>query len=352
MDSLRRQYLRMLFVYPLAAESRDVENHLWIATSYQFISRYKERIATLDRSIYGSPRLQQQQNQQPSRPPGGQRVNEYRRLLPRFRQFLSEEEKFWVQLIVRIRRVFALDDAQRALTALSIVPDDGSTAPASDGATARRNQHQFPPEAEAVSPVVSSMTPEQRQSHMAVLSKALVCLGDIERYKEQYNEAGGRPRAGHEDGPPAAVAHGRGGRGRRGAAASAVAGMASAPMPRMRNYEKALQCYEQARALLPHDGNPSHQLAILAVYQKDTFGALVQYYRALCVRIPYDAAGDNMASTLSRALEAWKKKEKEKEGEIKDTKETSSPIPPRLRVESFKEKLIVLHAHFHFSSGE
>ncbi|CCM05411.1 uncharacterized protein FIBRA_07628 [Fibroporia radiculosa] len=331
----RRQYLRLLFVHPYAPESKDVDNHLWMATSYQFISRYKERLTQLDRIIHGPPR--QQQQQQASRSHNGQhRDVEYRKLLQRFRQFLAEEEKFWVQLIVRIRRVFALDDAQRALAALSIVPPEGTpTSPtAPDNGNARRNQHQFPSEADVVSPTAVAATAEQRQSKMAILSKALVCLGDIERYKEQYNETGNRPRAGHEDGPPAASGSGRG-RGRRGGAAAA-----QSLMPRMRNYDKAQQCYEQARLLLPQDGNPSHQLAILATYQKDTFNSLVHYYRALCVRTPYETASENMGMTLGKALDAWRGK-----GEnVAEKAEIDHSEPPRLRIKAFTEKLVILHA--------
>ncbi|PCH37548.1 hypothetical protein WOLCODRAFT_128570 [Wolfiporia cocos MD-104 SS10] len=334
--NLRRQYLRLLFVHPYASESKDVETHLWMVTSYQFIAKYKDRLSALDRAIYGAPH-QQQQQQQPPRA-GQSRVVEYRKLLQRFRQFLSEEEKFWIQLIVRMQRVFALDDAQRVLATLSLVPDEAPAPAPADSPPARRAQHQFPPEADVVSPTAATATPAQRNSRVAVLSKALVCLGDIERYKEQYNEAGGRPRAGHEDGPPAAAsitANTRGGRGRRGGAAPA----APPPVPRMRNYDKAQSCYEQARLLLPQDGNPSHQLAILASYQKDTFAGLYHYYRALCVRTPYEPALENMSSLLNRALEAWMAREANE-----NDRERQDEIVPRVRVEKFKEKVIAVHA--------
>ncbi|KZT01341.1 uncharacterized protein LAESUDRAFT_486112 [Laetiporus sulphureus 93-53] len=345
--NLRRHYLRLLFVYSYAAESRDIDTQLWIATSYQFISKYKERHTALERAIYDPARQQQQQQQEGAAQQQGrqqqQRIVEQRKLLQRFRQYLSEEEKFWVQLIFRIRRVFALDDAQGALDELAninIVPEDTAV----QGETPKRNQHQFPPEADAIHPITSTATPEQRQSRIAILSKALICLGDIERYKEQYNEAGGRPRAGHEDGPPASAPVGRGGRGKRGGAANVV----PAPVvPRMRNYEKAERCYKQARLLLPHDGNAWHQLAVLKSYQKETFDLLVYYYRAICVRTPYDTALDNMHMTLGKALDAWKKTggryEKEKESE-----EANGQPSVRLRVEAFKEKVVVVHALWQF----
>lgn len=316
-----------------------------MTTSYQFISKYKERIAALDRTINGSPRQQQQQQQQ-SRQHGSHGPVEYRKLLQRFRQFLSEEEKFWILLIVHIRRSFSLDSIDAVLAALDIAVKAEATVP-SEGAAPKRNQHQFPPEADAVS---LSPVAAQRESMIAVLSKALVCLGDIARYKEQYNEAGGRPRAGHEDGPPAVVPTGKNGRNRRGGAGGAI----SVAIPRMRNYDRAQSCYEQARLLLPNDGNPSHQLAILASYQKDTFESLVHYYRALCVRTPYDTASENMGTTLSKALDQWKVRgsRKEREREKEEARGAATPLAPRLRVEGFKEKLIVLHALWRLPSDE
>ncbi|KAI0640404.1 hypothetical protein C8Q79DRAFT_1004246 [Trametes meyenii] len=352
---LRRNCLRLLLLHPYAPESKDAETMLWMQTSYAFILVYKQRIGALDRAIHGPSRPQQQQQQgqgqgqqsgqqQQSRQHGGHGVVEYRKLLQRFRQFLADESKFWIQLIVRIRRIFQLDDAQSVLTELELLPDD---EPAVEGGPPKRNHFQFPSDTDvtAVAPSLTPATREQRESRMALLSKALVCLGDIERYKEQYNEAGGRPRAGHEDGPPAVnPGNQKGGRGRKGGAPPPNG--APPLLARMRDYHKALQCYRQARILLPQDGKPAHQMAILASYQKDTFASLAHYYRALCVRAPYDTAADNLGTVLTKALDAWKargaKKEKEREKEL--ARGETPSMAPRLRVEAFKEKLIVLHA--------
>ncbi|TCD68658.1 hypothetical protein EIP91_010179 [Steccherinum ochraceum] len=329
--NLRRQYLRLLFVHPYAKESRDAETHLWMQTSYSLISIYKQRIASLDRAIQNPPR-QPQQNAQP------QRVVEYRKLLQRFRQFLAEEERFWTQIILRFRRNFAVDAAEPILTALGIVPEEEPAPAGTDTANGgRRNQYQFPQESDTPENTPPATTASQRESRLAILSKALVCLGDIARYKEQYNEAGGRPRAGHEDGPPA-VAAGKNSRGRRGGAPPAASSML---LPRMRDYSRARSCYEQARSLVPHDGNPSHQLAILCSYEKDMFNSLAHYYRALCVRQPYDTASENMGTVLSRALESWRNRRAKREDE---NQPDAGSLPPRLRVEGIKDKIIVLHA--------
>ncbi|KAI0088293.1 hypothetical protein BDY19DRAFT_950147 [Irpex rosettiformis] len=285
-------------------------------TSYALISIYKQRITALDRAIHHPPRQgAQQQHQQPPR------AVEYRRLLQRFRQFLSEEEKFWTQLVLRFRRHFALDESQTALTTLGVVPESE-------------------PDSKIAASVLPT-TPAQRDGRIAIMSKALVCLGDIARYKELYNEAGGRPRAGHEDGPPAAASTSRSGRGRRGGGPAQADFMA---LPRLRNYDRAQSCYEQARLLLPFDGNPSHQLAILSSYQKDVFGSLVHYYRALCVRTPYETAAENLSTVLNKAFEQYQAKGLIREQEKQAEAANGTHSVPRLRVEAFKEKVVVLHS--------
>ena len=294
-------------------------------TSYSFISIYKQRITALDRALQTAPRQ------------GGHGPVEYRKLMQRFRQFLAEEEKFWIQLIARLRRSFHLDEAQQTLVALGIVTNDEPTPETPEhnvNATGGRNHFQFPPEESTL--LFPTSSPE-RAGQLTTLSKAIVCLGDIARYRELYNESGGRPKAGHEDGTGPTRRSGRNKRGGPG-------GMAD--VPRARNYDRAQQCYEQARLLVPSEGNPSHQLAILSSYQKDLFGCLVHYYRALCVLQPYDTASENLGTVLNKTLDQWKsrlKKEKEKIGsKVADV--DNPALPPRLRVENFKERVVVLHA--------
>lgn len=304
-------------------------------TSYQFISNYKQNVATLDRTLQSAPRHQPRQN--------NHGPVEYRKLMQRFRQFLAEEEKFWSQLVARYQRSFALHEAQHILSALNIaIPDDLGAPNGSIGghegvpnSSFGRNQFQFPLEGNTPTPTSSA----EREINLAILSKAIVCLGDMARYRELYNEGGGRPRAGQEDGTAPAR---RGGRNRRGGAS----GFDS--IPRARNYDKAVQCYDQARLLVPSEGNPSHQLAILAFYQNDMFSSLLHYYRALCVRQPYDTASENVKKILNKSLDQHAKKTREGVQAAPDI----GDLPPRLRVESFKEKVVLLHALWRLGSDK
>ncbi|EPQ51949.1 hypothetical protein GLOTRDRAFT_123056, partial [Gloeophyllum trabeum ATCC 11539] len=319
--NLRRLYLRLLLLYPYAKETKDVETHLWMSTSHHFISQYKQRILALDRVVFGPPPRHGPRHQQ-----GG--PVEYRKLLSRFRQFLAEEERFWIQLVLRFQRTFGLNDAQPALFALGIASGEGEGQP-EEGLQNGRNNLGFPPE-DGSTDVVPQKS-DQRKGQLFILAKALVCLGDLARYKELYNDGGGRPRAGHEDGPAAGpIRPPRGGRGRgRGGGIST-----SEQMPaRERNYERAQRYYEQARLLVPDEGNASHQLAILSMYKKDTFGSLVHYYKALCVLQPYDPATGNMGIILDKALDAWRK-----------SPERPPLTEPRHKVARLKEDVLILHA--------
>ncbi|THH19407.1 hypothetical protein EW146_g1740 [Bondarzewia mesenterica] len=289
--NLQKQYLLLLLAHPSAPESKDAETYLWMQTSYALISVYKQRLATLDRTVRDTGNQRQQGRPQRHGPV------EHRKLLQRFKQFLAQEEKFWTQLVVRIQRQFALTEARAPLVQLGFLSSsEGEAVEENDAGeedvNRERSHFRFPPEPPNPQPVLSSA---QRESRLTMLSKALVCLGDLARYREQYSESNGRPRAGHEEGPR------RSGRNRR----------QGAPEPaRARNYDKAKTCYERARDLVPEEGNASHQLAILAAYQRDTFESLVHYYKALCVRVSYEPAAENMGNVLAKFLDLWKSKKR------------------------------------------
>ena len=311
-----------MLVFPNAKESKDVENHLWMQTSYASIASFKQRIAT-DRMAQNNQRQQNSGPASKQNPHHG--IVEHRKLVQRFKQFLADEERFWRQFILRFFRLFDLHEARAALITLSLLDEAGEgTTSTGDGIDANgRNHFQFPPRDPSVDS--SPKTTEEREARISTLSKALICLGDIARYRELYNESNGRPRAGQDDNIPA-----RRGRNKRGGPPDTVA--------RPRDYDKAQQCYEQARLLVPHEGNPSHQLAILASYQKDSFSSITHYYRSLCVRQPYDTASENLGTVLMKSLDLWRQKEKVKVGT------NDAEVSIRTRVDLLRERIVILHA--------
>ncbi|KAL5478360.1 hypothetical protein ACEPAI_2544 [Sanghuangporus weigelae] len=317
--NLRKQHLKLLLLYPTSKEAKDAETHIWMQTSYQFISVYKQRLAVLDRKLF-SPVAQSNKPGARQGPGEGGHV-EYRKTLARFRQFLAEEERFYVHLLVRYQSQFDLTETKPALTRAEVLSPDQE-----DGSSTDSGRGLFPEHADS-----SPMRDDERQARLATFTKLLVCLGDISRYREQYNDGGGRPRAGHEEGPPR-----KSGRGGRRDGFEAVA--------RPRNYTRAKNIYEQARLLLPDDGNASHQLAILSSYQKDSFGSLLHYYRALCVRQPYDTASDNLNTVLKKALDQYR-----------SSKGSTADDPhavQKVRVDRFLELVVVLHGLWYLDADE
>lgn len=286
-------------------------------TSYQFISDYKRRVSLLDQ------RIEEASNTNGPRREGHITPHvEYRRVLDRFRQFLSGEEKFWVQLLLKYQRQFDLTEAVQALKALDLLTDQERTERTEPGRS-------IFPESEEITPTPTS----QKEGRLAIFTKLLVYLGDILRYKEQYNEAGGRPRAGHEGGPARRPARG----GRR-------AGIPDSPA-RPRNYYRALGAYKQARLLSPDDGKASHQLAIIASYSRDSFTCLLQYYRALCIRQPYEPASQNIVKVLKKALDEYKEKKENRD-------ENFEPSNPPQKIERLKDWIVILHALWNFDQDE
>lgn len=288
-------------------------------TSYQFISLYKQKIGALDRKLYAKPSSQNQGVREERR--GENNFVEYRKLLQKFRQFLSEEEKFYSLLLVRLQKVFDLHEAHSALVKLDLLAVDQDDVGKSRGRDVLPELHD-----------VENPTQDQRENMIIIFGKFLVCLGDIARYREQYNESDGRPRAGTDQMMP-----------RKGTSRGGKRNIN--PTPRSRNYSRSQLVYEQARLLVPDDGNASHQLAVLAAYEKDNFATLYHYYRALCVRCPYDPASENLTTVLRKAVEQYRTSNRE---EINDGARRDS----KLRLARFKTWVVLLHGLWYLDNDE
>ncbi|KAF0903623.1 hypothetical protein E2562_028182 [Oryza meyeriana var. granulata] len=61
-----------------------------------------------------------------------------------------------------------------------------------------------------------------------------------------------------------------------------------------REYAAASVYYKEAALLCPSNGNPHHQLAILASYSGDEVTAIYRYFRSLAVDNPFSAARENL----------------------------------------------------------
>ncbi|KAK9735944.1 hypothetical protein RND81_04G239800 [Saponaria officinalis] len=74
---------------------------------------------------------------------------------------------------------------------------------------------------------------------------------------------------------------------------------------RAREYSAASSYYLQAASLWPSNGNPHHQLAILAAYASDELGAVYRYFRSLAVEVPFPTAKDNLVIAFEKNRQSY-----------------------------------------------
>ncbi|KAJ7652482.1 hypothetical protein DFH06DRAFT_536412 [Mycena polygramma] len=308
--NLRRRYLHLLLLHPTAREARDAGTHLWMQTSYAFIALYKQKLARSSSASASHPshhhnHSNNNNTNSNNNTNGGGGAVETRKLLQRFRQFLADEERFWRALVLRVQRAYAV-----ALAA-SLPPDSlpaelvgvggaggadaddggvggggGGAGPGggagAGGAEERMNHFGFPPASSANNGDAGAGGQGleiDEATARSILSKVLVCLGDIARYREQYKIP-----------PPK----------------KPFAGGNTIHIEARPNYTRARALYLAAHALAPAEGNAAHQVGILGGYESDTLASLAWYLRALCVRAPFDTAGENLGGVLARVVAGWR----------------------------------------------
>ncbi|KAJ7722823.1 hypothetical protein B0H16DRAFT_1334514 [Mycena metata] len=308
-------------------------------TSYAFIALYKQRLARPAHGVHSHNNPNQNNTNFHGNNSNGNTGNttvETRKLLQRFRQFLADEERFWRALILRLQRAYGvpLPDTlpSEVLGTLSInALNSNTTAGTSNGGELddrdgntttedRMNHFGFPPEAAFAAAAPAAV--DECQAHSA-LSKTLVCLGDIARYREQYKV------------PPSA--NFKGGKG-----GNVPGGKKPMYFDGRPNFNRARALYLAAHALAPGEGNAAHQLAILAGYESDTLSSVAWYLRALCVRAPFDTAGENLAGVLARARATQNTNPNSKHLRVGGG--AGDDAPPRVKIERFKRELVLLHA--------
>ncbi|GAA6021027.1 hypothetical protein JCM10207_003892 [Rhodosporidiobolus poonsookiae] len=275
------------------ARQLDLLNLLWLDTTHALITSYRSRLSALDKAIAADPTAHRSRASSsrarladpdpdftrgdPSNPPPGPVAR--RKLLHAFRQFLSAEDAFWRTLCGRLAG--RLDGAEaEGLRGLGIVPtqaeeEEGQGQGEEVGEEERRRR---------------------RRDALPLAHKALICYGDLARYAELYSEAPVAPSNGGGGG-------GEGGKGR--GKGRKKGGDGQQRQGEGKTYAKAAGCYTQARLLLPDNGNPSNQLAVLSQYAHDALSSVYHYLRALATRQPFATARANLQVTLKRAVARW-----------------------------------------------
>lgn len=263
LSSLRKAYLHILFSPPVssshtstsatpgnptsspvnsssshASRLQDVLNLLWLDTSHALIHVYRNKVAGMEKAIAEAPNAHRGKGRNGRGGPmpggaGGARGNNIpgptarRRLVQSFRTFLKQEEEFFRTLLSRL--------------AVSLYPSDLAGLKSLGVVTPT-------PEEDDESGVHVTPSAEERKarrsSAVALAHKALICFGDLARYRELYNEPGtGAPSIGAGDGDH---------KERR-----AVEKGKSDGDRKLKNWTRAAECYHQARLLLPDNGSSS-----------------------------------------------------------------------------------------------
>jgi hypothetical protein len=157
--------------------------------------------------------------------------DEVRRVQASFRNFLGSAANFYQQLLQKLQQAFHL------VLDGSISYNVGDAEPA---------QHSSP-----YSP--HSQTAQQTQ-HKSYLSchRCFIFLGDLARYHKDIQDDFAN------------------------------------------DLKNAEMYYKQALQLVPDNGNPHNQLAVLATYSDDELSAVFRYFRSLAVKQPFATARDNL----------------------------------------------------------
>lgn len=260
--ALRATYVSLLLTCTFDQQGAGAESLLWTETTYAVISAFRSALSAIEDD-------------------GGRaekrRIQAYQRVLRSLRRFLADEEAYWAQLAARVVRMYALGEAHGVLAGVGIaVGADGATRlDAPDMAYDRDAAVQPQAEREALAADAA------RRAHLvALVARMLTYCGDIVRYREQYAA-------------PALLQS-------RGAGTKEVP--CTAP-----NFAAAARLYHAAGALCPASGGPENQLAVLALYRGDRFGALFHYMNAFVAAQPFENARFNFRRIVAQALPRWRR---------------------------------------------
>lgn len=205
-DNRTRNYHQtLLFNHPLHPLAQSLDP-MWVRTSYSLIASFRDNIARAEAALTAS--AGGAGKRAPRNSPAEQ---DLRKILTRFRQVLASEEGFYRQLVIRLVRHFGMEETCGGILggvglSMTGVQEDG----------------------ESQNDTGASLSNEEKKDKVGLVYKAMICLGDIERYKEQYSDGYRREKV-----------------------SGARPGKADEVEER---FGKARAYYDVARALVPEDG--------------------------------------------------------------------------------------------------
>ncbi|EQC30381.1 hypothetical protein SDRG_11958 [Saprolegnia diclina VS20] len=113
-----------------------------------------------------------------------------------------------------------------------------------------------------------------------------------------------------------------------------------------KNFAAAESFYHRALAVMPENGNPHNQLAVLATYVEAETIAVYRYCRSLLVPQPFATAAENLALLFERA------RQRPMPAHLPPIASTSSPKDKSAFLKSFLHRLTRLHGHFLSPGGD
>ncbi|WVF66309.1 hypothetical protein IAT40_001049 [Kwoniella sp. CBS 6097] len=313
----RDLHLVILFAHSLSPYAQSLDQ-IWHHTSYLLIAAYRDMIANIERTL---PPPNAQPSGSKSRRGGdrsgnsskderSQVASDLKKAATRFRQALSTEETFYKSLIARIvnfHNLIQVGDTASYLAEAKIPLGDNNDDDVKENLG----------------------TDQEKRDKLALVCKGLICLGDLERYKEQYKE-------------PSKSRRGRSNQGQGGV--------------RDQDEEKfgaAKRYYEIARGLQPDDGSAFNQLAVISTYQSNDFCTTYYYFRALAIRNAFKGADGILHKFFGKTFERWRARNKEKI--TKDEDESGGNDEEgrvgRDEVQVWKEELVVLVGILYLKAG-
>ncbi|KAI4296764.1 hypothetical protein L6164_036690 [Bauhinia variegata] len=207
---VRSTYERIILNNHTQSELQDVEYSLW-KLHYKHIDEFRKIIKK------GSGNAENAKSEMPQN--GVQRISDDH--LNAFKSFLSEATEFYKNLIVKLRKHYG-------------VPEEALFFKSGC--------------------ISTSVEPDAMLKCQYLCHRCLVCMGDLARYKQQYEN----------------------------------------PVMQNQNWSVAATHYLEATRIWPDSGNPQNQLAVLATYIGDEFLALYHCVRSLAVKKPFPDAWDNL----------------------------------------------------------
>ncbi|OCF33156.1 hypothetical protein I316_05201 [Kwoniella heveanensis BCC8398] len=329
-DSIHRSYpscrdlhLVILFAHSLSPYAQSLDQ-IWHHTTYLLIAAYRDLLANIERTL-SLPGSQPSSGSRTRRGGGGERggggsgkdersqiASDLKKAATRFRQALSTEETFYRSLIGRIvnhHDLAQVDDTASYLAEAKIPLGDSN-----DEDDERANG--------------KLETDQEKRDKLALVYKGLICLGDLERYKEQYKEPSKSRRGRSNQGPS-------GGR-----------------TVEEEKFGAAKRYYEIARGLQPDDGAAFNQLAVISTYQSNDFCTTYYYFRALAIRNAFKGADGILYKFFGKVFERWRARQKEdrlKEGN--ESGEDGEVVQGKDEVQVWKGELVVLVGILYLKAG-